>query len=425
METLSGNAAQVSEREIEPAVVASCSAGLALKSAVRRDETIRRLGGDGFCFPMTWSADDRQLVAVGDGTGWPEIPKDRPYKRYSSRLFAIDGDPNSAVFEEVAGYPDVPTWEYINGSVPPYYSLGMLAVEGHIYQYLSTCTHRWQEKSDVQFNGAKLIYSTDNGRTWRNQNGSTPVIKELHGSQSRENMAFFLEPQNAFSILTFLQMGKDYRENRDGYVYVYSPNGTTEGTMNELVMFRVPKGQVLDRGAYEFFGGLRTDGGAHWIKDINSRGVVHTFPHGLISPAWPMAWQPSVVYNGPLGLYMMANSNSTGGEALASKPSYLGIWISANPWGPWKQIHEETEWTPQGDANARAGWPQIAPKWIAADGRSFWLVWTDVQQTAPGDFNSPVLKSPNEADFNQNLLRWKKYHPYWSFNTQRFDLVVA
>jgi hypothetical protein len=25
--------------------------------------------------------------------------------------------------------------------------------------------------------------------------------------------------------------------------------------------------------------------------------------------------------------------------------------------------------------------PQIAPKWLAADGKSFWLVWTDFQVT--------------------------------------------
>jgi hypothetical protein len=49
-------------------------------------------------------------------------------------------------------------------------------------------------------------------------------------------MAFFKEPGDGFSLLTVLQMGKDYERNEDGYVYVYAPNGNTEGTMNELVM---------------------------------------------------------------------------------------------------------------------------------------------------------------------------------------------
>jgi len=28
-------------------------------------------------------------------------------------------------------------------------------------------------------------------------------------------------------------------------------------------------------------------------------------------------------------------------------------------------------------ADSAASQPQISPKWIAADGKSFWLVWTD------------------------------------------------
>jgi hypothetical protein len=63
-------------------------------------------------------------------------------------------------------------------------------------------------------------------------------------------------------------------------------------------------------------------------------------------------------------------------------PSYLGFWVASQPWGPWTQIHEETEWTPAGDAGARAYQPQIVPRWIAEDGRSFWLVWTDFQSVA-------------------------------------------
>ena len=61
------------------------------------------------------------------------------------------------------------------------------------------------------------------------------------------------------------------------------------------------------------------------------------------------------------------------------KPSYLGFWTAPKPWGPWKQIYEEREWTPGGEQAARCYQPQIAPKWIAKDGKTFWLVWTDWQ----------------------------------------------
>ncbi len=45
-------------------------------------------------------------------------------------------------------------------------------------------------------------------------------------------------------------MGKNYRYNSDGFVYVYAPNGNTDGTMNELALLRVAKGRILDRLRY-------------------------------------------------------------------------------------------------------------------------------------------------------------------------------
>ena len=61
------------------------------------------------------------------------------------------------------------------------------------------------------------------------------------------------------------------------------------------------------------------------------------------------------------------------------KPSYLGFWIAEHPWGPWNQVYEETAWAPAGDTAARAYQPQIIPRWISEDGKSFWLAFTDYQ----------------------------------------------
>jgi hypothetical protein len=81
------------------------------------------------------------------------------------------------------------------------------------------------------------------------------------------------------------------------------------------------------------------------------------------------------------------------------KPSYLGFWSAPHPWGPWTQIYEEKEWMPAGDRAAHAYQPQIAPKWIAADGKSFWMVWTDFQ-----------------------FINGQR--PYYSFNTQKVELLT-
>ena len=44
---------------------------------------------------------------------------------------------------------------------------------------------------DAHMIGAKLIYSPDNGRSWRNQDGSGPVVWESWEQRSRETMAGF------------------------------------------------------------------------------------------------------------------------------------------------------------------------------------------------------------------------------------------
>ena len=73
-----------------------------------------------------------------------------------------------------------------------YYGFGILASGNSIYQFLSTPNRPLIEK-ESRFVGAKLIYSPDLGRTWRNQDGSSPVRWERWEEKSKRNMAFFEE----------------------------------------------------------------------------------------------------------------------------------------------------------------------------------------------------------------------------------------
>lgn len=369
-----------------------------IRKIVRLEETVLRLGGVGDNWHMSWANDDRQYVSLCDGKGWPGMPTND----YNSRLYAVAGDPPGPVFEYIAGYPKLVNAPKTR-NLHRYYCFGTLALDNHIYQFLSTPNHPFNEPFP-RFLGAKLIYSPDNGRSWCNQNGSSPVRWEAWDDRSKDNMVFFEEPGDAFSLLTVLQMGKDYRLNTDGYVYIYAPNGSKEGTMNQLVMFRVPKNRILDRRAYEFFSGRSSADNSKWSRSIEDRAVVHTFPSGWVNQqVHPYAWHPSVAYFAPLDLYLMANwgMGCTATGRWFGKPSYLGFWTATRPWGPWTQVHEEKIWTPAGDSEARAYQPQIAPKWIAEDGLSFWLVWTDFQKTEG------------------------RGKPYYSFNTQKVQIVLA
>ena len=117
------------------------------------------------------------------------------------------------------------------------------------------------------------------------------------------------------------------------------------------------------------------------------------------------------------------------------KPSYLGFWTAPNPWGTWTQIHEETAWTPDKDPAARAYQPQIAPKWIAQDGKSFWLVWTDFQKKDDkGELKQMMEENKRRRERRQvntpeddmrRLAIMRRTMPYYSFNAQRVELVIA
>lgn len=395
------------------------------------DDTIMRhssMNGDNW--HMSWGSDDRQYASMCDGYGAARWPRGI----YNSRLVAIDGEASNATFHEVLGYPDLIPTSF--AKEPRYYNFGVIALDGKIYQLLGT----WpvpltKGVSGLRFTGVKLIYSLDDGRTWRNQDGSSPVRWEDWGDRERgRNMLFYDEPQEAFSLPVILQMGKGYSSNRDGYVYIYSPNGNTEGTMNELVMLRVPKAQILSRGAYEYFAGRESSGAARWSSAIDARIAVHTFPSGWVNKnLHPWAWVPSITYNEPLNIYMMANWATAPGRApdleWFTKPSYLGFWVASQPWGPWTQVYESTSWTPGRDVAARCYSPIIAPKWIAPDGKSFWLVWTDFQQklnrrelarrqkSMDGMHETERLRAAAELD--------RLNRPYYSFNIQRVNIGLG
>lgn len=408
-----------------------------VRSLRRRDDTIVRLPTIGDGYKMTWTAADRQLVVVNDGAGWAD-PPDRFFKR---SLWSIAGsDPRRAKARLVENYPAVDESQE-PADAPHYHGHGLLAVRGRIYQFLSALDQA--QDRPRHWTTAKLIYSDDGGSTWRNQDGSSPVRYESWTEQAKDKLVFFNEPEGCLSLLTILQMGQDYRDNADGYIYVYGPNGNVDGQMNQLMLFRVRIEKMLDRRAYSFFAGFDADGQPRWSTALADRHPVHVFPTGWVNSTnlFPgdlvvETWLPSVVFNAALGVYMMVASGNGRAEdgTEFGKQSYLGFWISHTPWGPWRQVHEDMAWMPGGDPEARAYSPQIAPKWISADGKRFWLVWTDLKgirniaqaMEEPGEdeeTDSPPPDNPRESALEANRTM-HSFMPGYGFNAQLIELDV-
>ena len=347
-----------------------------MKGLRRLDDTIRHSGGSGDNWHMTWAKNGSQYTGLCDGKGWSEV-EGLSGKEYNTRVLKLDGPPEDPKFSDLPGFPELES-HYGTLEFSRYYGFGILALDDAIYHYLSTPNHQFLEPG-ATFAGVKLVYSPDNGQTWCNQDKG-PLVWEEWDDRNHSNMLFFKESDYAFSLISVLQMGQNYEYNRDGYVYLYSPGGSTEGKMNQLALCRVPKDKILERQSYEFFVSRLPDGGAKWSADIAEFGSVHTFPSGWVNTiVHPYSWHPCVVYNPGLGLYMMANWGMGAGDdgEWFVRPAYLGFWTSETPWGPWTLIHEEEAWLNKGNPATRGYQPQISPKWIAPDGKSFWLVWTD------------------------------------------------
>jgi hypothetical protein len=107
---------------------------------------------------MTWALDNKQYTGLCDGIGWKDLP-DFTGKNYNSKLYAIIGDAPNQSFESVPGYPDV---ESISPRTVPgstdysrYYGFAILAVDGSIYQFLSTPKVPFGPEGNA-FIGAKL-----------------------------------------------------------------------------------------------------------------------------------------------------------------------------------------------------------------------------------------------------------------------------
>jgi hypothetical protein len=196
---------------------------------------------------------------------------------------------------------------------------------------------------------SQLACSTDHGVTW--------TWRDWKFTQS-------------FGFPTFLNFGRNYEGARDEFVYVFSPDADSAYVAaDRLVLARVPKDQILNRDAYEFF--LRLDNAARpvWGKDLAQRGAVFRNSGGC--------YRPSVNYNPSLERYLMVmprpnqKSHDARGKIDTRAAGGLAIYDAPRPWGPWTTVFRTEDWdVGPGDA---ASFPA---KWISQDGTSVHLVFS-------------------------------------------------
>ncbi len=389
--------------------VTICQALAGHPVGVEIDPQVMRSGDNGDNWCMTWGEDGALYTAQCDGRGWlDENGNMREFK--NTHIWRITGGPDSksphATFAErkatfraemMEVFPDYSRsglTEIYGPIIPPddvtkfvpagtklrdgwnWYGYGLVSVGGNMYQFISHCAERY---GWGWFDGTQLIWRPKGQKTWKRWNGTDAHDRERWLlNEGGNQLLFFEEPEYAFSFVSVAQFGRDYRQNRDEYIYLYSPEGKERAAY--LNMARVKKAEILNRDNWEYFSKLNEDGSAEWVKgDISRRGVVHHFPDG-----WGFySWLPSVVWNEQLGLFIMATGGTQRpgtGEVSSSWPhsksgSLMFLWAE-KPWGPWHQFFWKENWQAGEEIN-RLYLPQLSPKWISDDGTVMHLIFSD------------------------------------------------
>ncbi len=376
--------------------ITACQKSGKVPVGITFNQMVMRSGDRGDNWFMTWGEDGALYTNQCDGRGW--INDDGSKRDYHNNvIWRILGGPGTLDFNpEPIPYPDYSRTgftEIYGPIIPPdsriefvppgelrdgwnWYGYGLISVDGNMYQFISHCAEKY---GWGWFDGSQLIWRPKGQDRWLRWNGTDAHDRDRWLlNEGGNQLMFFLEPDLAFSFISLVQFGKDYSENRDGYIYLYSPEGKTRSL--NLNLARVKKEEITDRTKWEYFVRHLENGNAEWIQgDLTKRGVVHRFPKG-----WGFySWSPSVVWNEKLGLFIMVTGGTQppgSGDPLSNSPhnksgSLMFLWAK-NPWGPWTKFYFEKEWK-VGEEMNRTYLPQLAPKWISEDGTEMFVVFSD------------------------------------------------
>lgn len=303
-----------------------------IKSLTWHWETHQTAAPGSDLWPVTWGPDGHLYAAWGDGGGFGGTNSEG---RVSMGFARLEGVPESFRGINVNGgqNPEHPASFPKKGKTG-----GILFVDGILYARLNLQDGPWPEVNH------SLAWSDDRGVTWQ------------------QTSWVFPKGEGNFKPARFLNFGQDYADvpsELAGYIYIYGFKQTGTGAGDSIYLARVPKEQIKDRSAYEFFVGLdgkRPVWGAN-VADVqpvfkDRRGVIPT---------------TGAVYHPVLKRYLLT-SYHTG-------PGQLGIFDAPQPWGPWTTVAYYEDWGQmKNDGHGlNCDFPQ---KWMSDDGRTMWCVFS-------------------------------------------------
>jgi hypothetical protein len=292
-------------------------------------ETIRRAAKGSDNWPLTWADDDVLYGAYGDGNGFEPFTSEK----LSLGLARIEGGSDDFRGTNLRA----PSLEARGDGSKGKKASGLLCVKGVLYLWARNAGN------------SQLAWSADHGRAW-----------------TWADWKF----TNSFGCPTFVNYGRDYASNRDGYAYVLSPDSDSAYSVaDRFVLARAPVDQIRERAAYEFFAGQTANGSPTWITNIGARRGVLERPGAC--------YRPGVTYNAALKRFLLVHarpnerSRDTSGKIDVRFQGGFSVYEAPQPWGPWSVIFDTNNWdVGPGDSQS------FPSKWMHADGRTMHLVFS-------------------------------------------------
>jgi hypothetical protein len=231
---------------------------------------------------------------------------------------------------------------------------GLTCVDGVLYLSVSRHFILMRAPFPIQESwDSSIVKSLDRGKTW------SPAPRLGKPMFPGKTMA------NPF----FVEYGRDGHAGPDGsevYVYAVSNDGSWNNG-NSMSIGRVRRDRIsrLEASDWEFFAGFEPSGRPAWKPRHDTASFMFWAP-GRTS-------MTGVHYIAGLGLYIMPQWSypRLGDPTIAFEEKFrttrLEFWQAPAPWGPWSLFHDQ-EFHPQSWYN-----PCLPSKFIAPDGRSFWI----------------------------------------------------
>jgi hypothetical protein len=297
---------------------------------------------------LTWGEHPIR-IAEGAGDNWPIVEGEDGalYTAYGDgRGFGNRVPPLSLGFAKMAGeFPhyqglDIPSNldAPMGGGPKGIKASGLLLVDGTMYLFVRNLVFAGD------FTNSRLAWSRDSMKTWTWADWHFP---------------------DTFGCPEFVQFGRDYRGARDRYVYVVSQDNDNPYRYSpDVVLARVPKGRVADRGQWEFFAGMDPAGQPLWTAEIHARKPAFTDPKGVQRIA--------ITYHRALKRYLLTTSHKLDPKAEVTHTGALGVFDAPEPWGPWTTVYYDDYWS----GKDRTYHHKFPTKWMSADGQTLWLLYS-------------------------------------------------